>query len=491
MHNSEYGTAATAAPTSIGPQNRVILSVLLVSTFVVFLNETILGVALPQIMADLNIPASTGQWLTTAFMLTMAVIIPTTGFLLQRFSTRTMYISAMTLFLIGTLIAALSVGFTDLLLGRILQASGTAIMMPLLMTTMMIIVPVHLRGQVNGNVAMVMSVAPAIGPAISGLVLSFADWHMLFVFVLPVAAVTFVLGALKITNTHETERLTLDVLSVILSAFGFSGLVYGLSSFADAARGTAIVSPWIPLGFGATMFTFFLMRQFALQKRDKALLDLRTFRSSAFSAAIALMAMSMLILFGSSILIPIYMEGVLATPALITGLIMLPGGLAMGLLGPFVGRLYDRHGARVLLVPGSAGVSLAFWLMVTFGVDTSPWFVFAAYTVLCLSLAFLFSPLFAVSLSSVPPRLYSHASATIGTVQQLAGAAGTALFVTVMTIVTLATPANRMTGNVEPVAAGIHAAFLTGAILSFGLIVLATLIKRPATVAEMEKELAP
>lgn len=491
MQNSEYSAASEGAPTKLEPQNRVIITVLLVSTFVVFLNETILGVALPEIMTDLGIPASTGQWLTTAFMLTMAVIIPTTGFLLQRFSTRTMYIAAMTLFLIGTIIAAVSVGFTELLIGRILQASGTAIMMPLLMTTMMTIVPVHLRGQVNGNVAMVMSVAPAIGPAISGLILSFANWHFLFVLVIPVALVTFILGTIRITNTHETEKLKLDVLSVILSAFGFSGLVYGLSSFADAARGTAMISPWLPLGFGAIMFALFLIRQLRLQKHDAALLDLRTFRAPAFTAAIALMAMSMLVLFGSSILIPIYMQQVLITPALLTGLIMLPGGLAMGLFGPFVGRLYDRHGARVLLVPGSIGVSFAFWLMVTFGTETSPWFVFAAYTVLCLGLAFLFSPLFAVSLSSVPPRLYSHASATIGTVQQLAGAAGTAMFVTVMTVVALNTPGNKMADNVEPLAAGIHAAFLVGAILSFGVVVLAAMIKKPASEAEMEEELKP
>lgn len=489
MHISDNSEAPAGPPQKLDADHRVILTVLLVSTFVVFLNETILGVALPDIMVDLQIPASTGQWLTTAFMLTMAVIIPTTGFLLNRFSTRQMYIAAMSLFLIGTVTAAVSMGFTELLIGRILQASGTAIMMPLLMTTMMVIVPVHMRGRVNGNVAMVMSVAPAVGPAISGLVLSVANWHFLFVLVIPVVIVTFIIGALKISNTHETERIKVDVLSVILSALGFSGLVYGLSSFADAARGTAVINPWLPLGLGAVLFVLFLWRQLRLQSQDRALLDLRTFRASAFSIAIGLMAMSMLVLFGSSILIPIYMQGVLEMPPLVTGIMMLPGGLAMGLLGPTVGRLYDRYGPRPLLVPGAIGVTFAFWMMVTFGTQTSPWFVFAAYSVLCLGLAFLFSPLFAVSLSSVPPQLYSHASATIGTVQQLAGAAGTALFITVMTVVSL--DANNHTASALTAASdGIHAAFLVGAVLSFGIIALAGAIRRPASEAEMAAELA-
>ena len=480
----------TSLPISdkLDSRHKVILTVILVSTFVVFLNETALGVALPQIMTQLGIAPSTGQWLNTAYMLTMAVIIPTTGFLLQRFSTKRMYIAAMLFFTSGTLVAALSQDFLFLLLGRILQAGGTAIMLPLLMTTVMVIVPEHLRGRINGTISLVLSAAPALGPAFSGIVLSFLDWRWLFWIMLPIGIVTLIIGAINISNSQEPRRIPIDVLSVVFSAFAFSGLIYGLSAFADAARGASSLSPWIPLAFGIIFFVLFIVRQTTLQKTDSALLDLRTFRSRAFTEAMFLLAIGMLILFGAGILIPIYMQNVLQVEPLVTGLMMLPGGLAMGLLGPVVGRIYDNRGPRILLIPGAIVVSLAFWSMVTFTENTSVWMVFASYTLLSLGLAFLFTPLFALSLSSVPPQLYSYASATIGTLQQLAGAAGTALFITVMTLISV-NLAEGGASEVTALAGGVQAAFLIGAILSVGLIVIAFILKRPANAQERAEEL--
>lgn len=479
---------STTVSDKLDPRHKVILGVIMVSTFVVFLNETALGVALPQIMEQLNIQPSTGQWLNTAYMLTMAVIIPTTGFLLQRFSTKPMYIAAMSFFTAGTLVAALSQDFLVLLIGRILQASGTAIMMPLLMTTVMVLVPEHLRGRINGNISLVLSAAPALGPAFSGLVLSVLDWRWLFWIMLPIGVVTLVIGTIRISNSQEPRKIPIDVASVILSAFAFSGLIYGLSSFADAARGVETLSPWIPLGIGVLFFALFLNRQSRLQKTDSALLDLRTFRSRAFTEAMGIMGIGMLILFGSGILIPIYMQNVLGVQPLTTGLMMLPGGLAMGLLGPVVGRMYDKHGPQRLLIPGSIAVSVAFWTMTTFGTETSIWFVFASYSLLSIGLAFLFTPLFALSLSSVPPQLYSYASATIGTLQQLAGAAGTALFVTVMTIISAGLRSGGAS-DVEALAGGMRSAFLIGAIASLGLIAISIILKRPASTEEMAREL--
>jgi DHA2 family lincomycin resistance protein-like MFS transporter len=385
-------------------------------------------------------------------------------------------------------VAALSQDFLVLLIGRILQASGTAIMMPLLMTTVMVLVPDHLRGRINGNISLVLSAAPALGPAFSGLVLSVLDWRWLFWIMLPIGVVTLVIGTIRISNSQEPRKIPIDVASVILSAFAFSGLIYGLSSFADAARGVETLSPWIPLGIGVLFFALFLNRQSRLQKTDSALLDLRTFRSRAFTEAMGIMGIGMLILFGSGILIPIYMQNVLGVQPLTTGLMMLPGGLAMGLLGPVVGRMYDKHGPQRLLIPGSIAVSVAFWTMTTFGTQTSIWFVFASYSLLSIGLAFLFTPLFALSLSSVPPQLYSYASATIGTLQQLAGAAGTALFVTVMTIISTGLRSGGAS-DVEALAGGMRSAFLIGAIASLGLIAISIILKRPASTEEMAREL--
>ena len=454
-------------------RNQLVIRLLLISAFVVILNETIMGVALPHLMKDLSITATAAQWLTTSFMLTMAVVIPVTGFLIQRLNTRPVFIAAMTLFSTGTLIAALAPGFEVLLLGRIVQASGTAIMMPLLMTTVMTLVAPASRGKTMGNISIVISVAPAIGPTISGLILSVLDWRWMFILVLPIAVGALVLGASRIRNVTTPREVPLDVFSVILSAFGFGGFVYGLSNL-----GGASAVGWIPLGVGLVALTVFVLRQLHLQKSDSALLDLRTFRSSNFTLSISMLGISMLALFGSIILLPLYMQNVLGMSALASGLLLLPGGLTMGLLSPFVGRIFDRRGPTILLVPGAILVSAAFWAMTTIGQTTEPWMLMIAHIGMSMGLALLFTPLFTAGLGSLEPSLYSHGSAVVGTVQQLAGAAGTALFIAVMSSQSAALMAQGVS-EVSATASGIRGAFLWGAIISLFAIPAAFLVRRP------------
>ncbi|MCC6856052.1 MAG: DHA2 family efflux MFS transporter permease subunit, partial [Microbacteriaceae bacterium] len=303
---------------------------MLVATFVVFLNETIVGVAVPRVMEDLRIEASTAQWLSTAFMLTMAIVIPTTGFLMQRLSTRAVFILAMSLFSLGTAIAAVAPGFEVLLVGRVVQASGTAIMMPLLMTTVMTLVPPHERGKTMGNISIVMSVAPAVGPAVGGLIVQALDWRFIFILVLPIALFALVLGGLRVKNVTEKTNVPLDVLSVILSAFAFGGLVYGLSSIGESIAGHTMVMPWIPLTVGGLALVAFIARQLVLQGRDVAFLDLRTFRSRGFSVAVIMMVIMMGALFGTVFLLPIYTQQVLGLEPAASGLLLVPGSLLMG-----------------------------------------------------------------------------------------------------------------------------------------------------------------
>jgi len=488
MTDSTVATSTTSSPAAAGKipagntpdaaGTKLVISLLLVSAFVVILNETIMGVALPHLMKDLDITAGAAQWLTTAFMLTMAVVIPITGFLLQRFNTRPVFLAAMSLFSAGTLIAAIAPGFEVLIVGRVVQAMGTAIMMPLLMTTVMTLVAPAARGKTMGNISIVISVAPAIGPTISGLILSVLDWRWMFILVLPIALGSLALGAARIKNVTTPVNVPLDVVSVILSAFGFGGLVYGLSNLGEAATGSAAAG-LVPLGIGAAAIALFVWRQVRLQRRDRALLDLRTFTSPTFSFAIVMLAVSMMALFGTLILLPIYMQTVLGLDALTTGLLLLPGGLTMGLLAPFVGRFYDRFGPTVLLVPGSIIVSGAFWFLTMLTATTPFWWVLVAHVGLSFGLAFLFTPLFTSALASLKPQLYSHGSAVVGTAQQLAGAAGTALFVTVMSA-TAATQLANGAGEVAATAAGTQSAFLYGAIISLFAIPLAFFVRRPA-----------
>lgn len=465
-------------------RNKLVIGLLLVSAFVVILNETIMGVALPHLMSDLQISASMAQWLTTAFMLTMAVVIPVTGYLLQRLNTRPVFILAMTLFSAGTLISALSPGFVMLVIGRIVQASGTAIMMPLLMTTVMHLVPPESRGKTMGNISIVISVAPAIGPTISGLILSALDWRFLFLLVLPIALAALALGAWKIKNVTEPHDAPIDVISVPLAAIGFGSFVYGLSGLGEAAIHPPVVSPWIPLVTGAVVIAIFIWRQSQLQKQDRALLDLRTLTIKAFTIPAIMMAILMMSMFGVFILLPIYLQNVLGLTTLQTGLLLLPGGLIMGLCAPTVGGLFDKYGPMPLVVPGAILFSALMWALTFIQQDTSFWLLLAAHIVLSIGLALMFTPLFTASLGALPPNLYSHGSAMIGTTQQVAGAAGTALFVAIMTMEGSSVAA----GGGDVIAAttgGIRAAFLCGAVISIAAVATAFFIRKPSGGAGM------
>jgi DHA2 family lincomycin resistance protein-like MFS transporter len=445
-----------------GPREQLAIWLLLGSAFTVILNETIMGVALPRLMDSLGITAAAGQWLTTAFLLTMSVVIPITGMLIQRFSTRSLFIVAMGLFSLGTLISAVAPGFEVLLVGRVVQACGTAIMMPLLMTTVTTLVPVHKRGQLMGRIAIVISVAPALGPTVSGLILQWFDWRWLFIFVLPIALAALLVGVIRMPNVGVRRIVSIDAFSVLLSVAGFGGLVYGLSVLGEQANGVETIQPWVPLVVGGVALTVFVWRQLRLQRQDRALLDLRTFMSRPFALSVILFAFASLALFGCLILLPIYVQNVLGFSTLDAGLVLLPGGLLMGLLGPLVGRMVDRRGARFMLVPGTILTALALWSMTLFTDTSSLWQVLATHLLLSIGLAGVFTPLFSVSLGSLPIPLASHGSAMISTVQQVAGAAGTALFVTVMTIVS--TQVAGFPGAVDPtaLAAGTRVAFMIG-----------------------------
>jgi DHA2 family lincomycin resistance protein-like MFS transporter len=487
IDDASISAPAIPAPhdASNAARNRLVLTLLLVSTFVVFLNETIMSVAIPHLMGDLGVTASAAQWLTTAFLLTMAVVIPITGFLLQRINTRPIFMIAMSTFAVGTLVCAVSPGLELLVFGRVVQATGTAIMMPLLMTTVMTLVAPQARGKFMGNMSIVMSVAPAIGPAIGGFILQNLEWRWIFILVLPIAIGALVLGALRIKNVSTTRYAPLDYLSVVLSALAFGGLVYGISSLGEAAGAEHPFPVWLPIAVGAVAMVLFVLRQLSLQKADKALLDLRTFGSKNYTFSVVMMAVAMMSLFGTVILLPLYLQNVLGQNTQTIGLMLLPGGLLMGLLGPTVGRLYDKIGPTPLLVPGTILVAAVMWALTLVDQNTSIWAILVGHIAISVGLALVFTPLFTASMSSVGPQFYSHASAILGSVQQVAGATGVALFIAVMTAQTVALTATGLT-DVEALAGGIRSAFLIGAVLSLLPIACAFFVKKPAAQPGME-----
>lgn len=471
----------TAEPTTSPPKG--VISTLIVAAFVVILNETTMNVALSRIMVDLGITERTAQWLTTGFLLTMAVVIPVTGWLLDRLTTRQVFTIAMCAFTLGTVICALAPGFPVLLLGRVVQATGTAVMMPLLMTTVMRLVPATSRGQMMGNISMVIAVAPAVGPTLSGVLLQLGSWRLIFAVVAPIALVMLLVGRRRLVDVGQPVRTPLDLVSIPLTLLAFGPLVYGLSLIGDAE-----VVWWVPalsIGVGAGFLVAFCARQLVLQGRDAAFLDLRTFTRPAFTVSVVMMAIAMMALFGSIIMLPLLLQRAYGMEPLQVGLMLFPGGIVMGVLSPVVGRLFDRFGPRVLVIPASFVVLAVFAYLSTISLATPWWAVMGAHVMLSIGFACMFTPLFTVGLGALPGPLYAHGSAVMGATQQVAGAAGTAIFITIFATQTAAAQASAPS-EAAALLAGAHWAFLSAGAIWTAAVVCGFFVRRPVEHAAPE-----
>ncbi|MDK7237313.1 DHA2 family efflux MFS transporter permease subunit [Corynebacterium amycolatum] len=449
--------------------------VLLAAAFMAILNETVMSVAIPVIKADLNISAATAGWLTTAFLLTMAVVIPVTGFLIASVRFRTLFAISQGLFVVGTLIGAFAPGFAIVLLARVVQASGTAVLLPLLMTTVLNVVPEHERGRMMGRMSIVIAVAPAIGPTVSGLILEIANnnWHALFDTMLPLGLIVLVVGVILVPNIEENSAKPIDILSVFLSAGAFGPLVYALSRV--GAEFSLIDG--ILCAAGIVLLVLFIMRQRRLAPRNRALLDLRTFRTKSFTLSTTILTFGFMLMFGVIIILPLYLN-LRGVDVKTIGLIVMPGPLIMGLMGPAVGRLFDTYGPRPLAIPGSIILALGLFGLGFISASTPLWWIVACHIVFEIGLGLLFTPLFTFGLGDLPKNLYPDGSAILNTLQQVAGAVGTALFVALSTVIAAGlSGAGAAAPATDDLIRGYSIAMFTAAGLGVVLIFLTTLLK--------------
>lgn len=474
--DSQINTQTSPAAAKLPREVVVVLSILVVSAMIMILNETILSVALPSIMEDFSVPETTAQWLTTGFMLTMAVVIPTTGYLLDRFSTKTIFVTALLFFTVGTLTAALAPTFAVLLGARIVQAVGTALVMPLLMTVTLTVVPAERRGSMMGIISIVISVAPALGPTLSGVILNSLTWHWLFWMMLPIVVIALVIGFFLIKNIGETKITPLDVLSVILSVFAFGGLVYGFSSFGAILEGEGTVGIFA-IVVGAIALLIFALRQHQLGKQDKALMDLRAFKVRNFSFSLTTILLAFGAMLGTVMVLPIYLQTSLGVTALVTGLVVMPGGLLQGLISPFIGRFYDKVGPRPLLIPGAIALAIAASSMTFLNENSPVWMVVVMHVVFSIGMCLMMTPLMTTALGALPKHLYGHGSAILNTFQQLAGAAGTAIMIAALSFGT-SIAASSESAHAEAVAAGTKVAFIAGAIIAVIALVVSLFVTR-------------
>jgi len=340
---------------------------------------------------------------------------------------------------------------------------------------------------VMGIVGMVISAAPALGPTVGGIILEQLDWRWMFWTVLPIAVVTLLIGGSLLRNITETRPMKLDFVSVVLSAIGFSGLIYGLSSLGEAARGVALVPAWIPLSIGGVSLSIFVFRQLAL--KHNAFLNVRVFAVPTYTFAMVLMIAANMAMFGTFIVLPIYIQRVLGFDAQVAGMVMLPSGVLMGVLGIFVGRAFDAVGARPLLIPGSMIGAAGLWGMTTLSATSPLWAVILWNILMSMGIGMMMGPLMTSALSALPGRLYQHGSAIFSTLQQVAAAGGTALYITVMSVAAVV----GIGHGEDPLTAqmtGMHNALMWGAVIML-IPVVGAIFFRPQRPLEDFAEVQP
>ena len=404
-----------------------IIAVLMIGAFISFLNNTLLNIALPSIMKDLDIGASTAQWLTTGFMLVNGILIPATAFLIQKYSVRHLFLIAMGLFTLGTILGGFAHIFPILLIGRMLQASGSAILMPLLMNVMLVSFPVEKRGAAMGVFGLILMFAPAIGPTLSGWIIEHYDWRMLFHFITPIAIIVLLIGFFLLKDKKEKVDLRLDVFSLLLSSIGFGALLYGFSSAADKGWSSPLVYGMIIIGVIALVW--FVLSQ---TKKEEPFLNFTVYKYPMFALSSVISMVVNMALFAGMILLPIYTQNIRGITPMDAGLLMLPGALLMAIMSPLTGKLFDKFGGRVLAIIGLLIMAVTTYELSRLQLDTSYNHLLLIYSVRMLGMSMVMMPISTNGLNQLPRRLYPHGTAMNNTLNQIAGAIGTALLVTVM-----------------------------------------------------------
>lgn len=404
-----------------------ILAVLMIGAFIAFLNNTLLNIALPSIMEDLEVEAATVQWLTTGFMLVNGILVPITAFLIQKYSVRRLFLTAMGLFTAGTVLAGIAHIFGILLIGRMLQAAGTAIMMPLLMTVMLISFPVEKRGTAMGFFGLIMMGAPAIGPTLSGWIIEHYDWRMLFHFITPIAAAIFIISLFLIKDKKDKVNMRLDLFSLILSSLGFGGILYGLSSAGN--KGWDSPHVYVTLIIGGITLIWFILRQL---KQDNPMLNFRIYKYPMFALSSVITMVVNMALFSGMLLLPIYVQTIRGISPMDAGLMLLPGALLMAIMSPITGKLFDKFGGRILAIIGLAITVITTYLFSKLTLETTYTHLVILYTFRMFGMSMVMMPVSTNGLNQLPARFYPHGTAMNNTLNQVSGAVGTALLVTIM-----------------------------------------------------------
>ncbi|HBU81975.1 MAG TPA: MFS transporter [Paenibacillus sp.] len=470
-----------------------ILFAMLLSGFIGLFGETALNVALTPLMGLLEVGPTTIQWLTTGYLLVLGILVPVSGMLLQWFSTRQLFTTSLIFSIAGTLVAAIAPSFEILLVARVLQAVGTALLLPLMFNTILVIFPIEKRGAAMGLIGLVIMFAPASGPSISGLILANLSWHWIFWISLPFFIISLVCGLLFLPNISKLTKPKIDVLSIVLSTLGFGGIVYGFSSAGGHGEsGGGWTSPIVvaTLVIGVLSLLLFSIRQLRMKQ---PMIDLRTFKYPMFTIGLILIFLCMMMLLSSMLILPMYLQQGMAVTPLTAGLVLLPGSLLNGFLSPVMGRLFDKFGPKWLVIIGLAITAIVLFMYTGITPTTTLSKIITMHVFMMIGISMIMMPAQTNGLNQLPPDFYPHGTAIMNTLQQVSGAIGTAVAVSILSAGTTRflsgvtnpeSPENQLAGFTS----GVQNAFVFALILAVIGLIISLFLKRVKVGAQQEQQ---
>lgn len=391
---------------------------------------TALTTALPSMIRDFGIGVTTGQWLTSGYSLAMGIMMPLTAFLINRFPTRRLYLTAIAVFVAGLILSVLAPNFNLLMCGRILQACGNGILTSMAQVIILTIYPPEKKGTAMGWYGLSVGAAPVIAPTLAGLVVDSYGWKMIFYAAIAIMLVSFIFAVCVFKDALDVSKKKFDILSFVLSAFAFGGITLGIGNLGTYPFVSAQVLLVLCVGIVAAVI--FVYRQL---HTDEPFLELRILKNKEYALSVIGSMLMYLVMMGSSIILPLYVQSVMGYSATVSGLVALPGSLLMAVTSPFAGKIYDKVGMKILFIVGAACMLLSNIGMVFINMQTPLWLASAFNAVRCVSIGCLMMPIITWGTSGLNKQSTAHATALLASLRTIAGAIGSAVFVGIMTVV--------------------------------------------------------
>lgn len=403
-------------------QRAMIFLCLVVSGISSSVLSTAMTTALPGVVEYFGISTSVGQWITSGYSLAMGMIMPLTAFLITRFPTKRLYLTGIGAFIAGLLVSIFAGDFALMMVGRVLQACGNGVLMTAAQVVIMTIYPIKKR--------LATTAAPVVAPTIAGLMIDAFGWKSIFYVSLVIMILSFIISCIVFEDVLELQDKKFDVVSFVESIVAFGGVTLGIGNL--STFGILSIEVGVPLLLGAVVCVFFVTRQCRL---EKPFLDVKILVNRNYAVSVISSMVLYLVMMGSSVMMPLYVQSVMGYSAVVSGLVTLPGSLATALVSPFAGKLYDEIGIKKIFVAGAAALVISNIGMFFLSMETPLWTAAALNVIRNISIGSLMMPLLTWGTSNVHPTKMADASSLLTSLRTIAGSIGSAVFVGIMTMV--------------------------------------------------------